>query len=315
MSLTDAATEAEHVPEQVAVVQGKGPWQLAWERLTRDRAAMVSLGVIAVIVLLAVLAPVFAAVTGHDPQEQFPSIGLSPQGLPIGPGSGFWLGADSLGRDLFVRLLYGARISLLVGLLSTLLATVFGVVVGMFAGFYGGWVDGVLARVLDVVLSFPYLLVAIVLVAALGAGVPLMIFVIAFFSFAAMARVVRGQTIAYREREFIEAARSLGAGKVRTMFVDVLPNLIAPVTVLATLLIPTSIVFEATLSFLGLGVDPRTPSWGAILADSIDFFRVSPGLLIFPAAMLLLTTLAFNLLGDGIRDALDPRSDRLHTRK
>ncbi|GAA1007038.1 peptide ABC transporter permease [Acrocarpospora pleiomorpha] len=309
MSLTEASAEAEHIPEQAEAVRGKGPWQLAWERLTRDRAAMVSLGVIIVIVLLALLAPVFAAITGHGPQDAFPATGLTPEGLPVGPGSGFWLGADSLGRDLFIRILYGARISLLVGLLSTLLATLFGVVVGMVAGFYGGWVDGVLARVLDVVLSFPYLLVAIVLVAVLGASVPLMILVIAFFSFAAMARVVRGQTITYKEREFIEAARSMGASKPRTMFVDVVPNLIAPVTVLATLLIPTSIVFEATLSFLGLGVDPRTPSWGAILSDSVDYYRVAPGLLIFPAVMLLLTTLAFNLLGDGIRDALDPRGE------
>ncbi|WP_214111034.1 ABC transporter permease [Acrocarpospora catenulata] len=315
MSLIEASSEAEHTPGITPAVRGKGPWQLAWERLQRDRAAMVSLAVICVIVLLAVFAPVFAAVTGHGPQDQFPETGLTPEGLPVGPGSGFWLGADSLGRDLFVRLLYGARVSLLVGVLSTLLATVFGVVTGMLAGFYGGWVDGVLARLLDVVLSFPYLLVAIVLVAALGAGVPLMILVIAFFSFAAMARVVRGQTMAYKEREFVEAARSLGASKLRTMFVDLLPNLVAPVTVLASLLIPTAIVFEATLSFLGLGVDPRTPSWGAILADSTDYYRVAPGLLIFPALLLLITTLAFNLLGDGIRDALDPRSDRLLSRK
>ncbi|MBO3749067.1 ABC transporter permease [Streptosporangiaceae bacterium NEAU-GS5] len=310
MSLTEAQAEAEHLPEQPPGVPGKGPWRLAWERLRRDRAAMISLAVIAVIVLLALLAPVFAAITGHGPQDQFPSEGVTPEGLPVGPSATFWLGADGLGRDLLVRMLYGARISLFVGIVSTLLATVFGVIIGMVAGFYGGWVDTLLARVLDVVLSFPYLLVAIVLAAVYGAGLPLLIFVIAFFSFAAMARIVRGQTIAYREREFIEAARSLGAGKVRTMFVDVLPNLIAPVTVLASLLIPTSIVFEATLSYLGLGVDPRTPSWGAILYEATDYYRVAPGLLLFPALMLLITTLAFNLLGDGVRDALDPRADR-----
>ncbi|GAB1821608.1 ABC transporter permease [Herbidospora sp. RD11066] len=305
MSLTDAAFEAE--PVHAEVVHGKGPWQLAWERLRRDKAAVVSMVVIVLVALLAILAPLFALITGHDPLTQYPSTALTPEGLPVGPGSEFWLGADSLGRDLFVRLAYGARISLLVGLSATFLATLFGVVVGLLAGYFGGWVDGVLARVLDVVLSFPYLLVAIVLVAAVGASVPLTIFVIAFFSFAAMARVVRGQTIGYREREFTEAVRSLGASPVRIMVIDVLPNLVAPVTVLASLLIPTSIVFEATLSFLGLGVDPRTPSWGAILADSTDFYRVAPGLLIFPAVLLLLTTLAFNLLGDGIRDALDPK--------
>ncbi|WP_283138183.1 ABC transporter permease [Rhizohabitans arisaemae] len=314
MSLTEPQIEAVHSGEHAPAVAGRGPWRLAFDRLRRDRAAVVSAVVVALVVVLAACAPLLAAITGHGPAERFPTTGLTPEGIPVGPSAEFWLGADGLGRDLLVRLAYGARISLLVGVLATLLATVFGVTVGMLAGFFGGAVDAVLARVLDVVLSFPYLLVAIVLAAVYGASIPLMIFVIAFFSFAAMARIVRGQTFAIREREYVEAARSLGAGPFRTMFVDVLPNLIAPVTVLASLLIPTSIVFEATLSFLGLGVDPRTPSWGAILADSVDFYRVSPGLLLFPAALLLITTLAFNMLGDGIRDALDPRGDRIGTR-
>jgi peptide/nickel transport system permease protein len=164
---------------------------------------------------------------------------------------------------------------------------------------------------MDVTLSFPYLLFALALAAAFGASTPLTIFVITFFSFASIGRIVRGQVLQIKEREFIEAAKSLGAGSVRTMFVDVIPNLVAPVTVLGSMTIPTAIIFESTLSFLGAGSDPRTPTWGNMLSDATQSYTVAWWTLFIPAALLLITTLAFNILGDAVRDALDPRSERL----
>jgi peptide/nickel transport system permease protein len=187
------------------------------------------------------------------PQRPVPSIGLTTAGLPVGPSRRFLLGTDNLGRDLLVRIVYGARISLLVGVVATLLATVAGVVVGLVAGYFGGVVDVVLARFMDMVLSFPYLLLAIALVSVFGPSLTITILVIAFFSWAAIGRVVRGQTLSIREQDYVAASWSVGSGALRVMFVEILPNLLAPVLVLATLLVPTAIVFEATLSFLGLG--------------------------------------------------------------
>jgi peptide/nickel transport system permease protein len=213
-----------------------------------------------------------------------------------------------------VRIAYGARISLLVGVVSTVLAVAAGVVVGLVAGYSGGAVDTVLARFMDVVLSFPFLLFAIALVAVVGPSLRVSILVIAFFSWAAVGRVIRGQTLSLREREFVEAARSLGASNLRIMFVDLLPNLSAPILVYTTLLIPVAIVFEATLSFLGLGVVPPTPSWGGMLADSLQYYQVAWWFVLFPGLALLATTLSFNLVGDSVRDALDPNADRLQRR-
>ncbi|HEX2133605.1 MAG TPA: ABC transporter permease [Actinophytocola sp.] len=292
-------------------IEGRGPWRLAWERLRRDRVALGAAVVIVVIVVLALAAPLIADWFGHGPAQQFRKEGTTEFGLPVGPSGEFWFGTDNLGRDLLVRTLYGARVSLLVGVAATLCATVIGVVVGMTAGYFGGKVDSVLSRAMDVVLSMPYLLLALVLVAVFGPSLPLTIFVIAFFTWASIARVVRGQTLSAREREYVEAARSLGASDRRIMFVDILPNIVAPVIVLATVLIPLAIVFESVLSFLGLGIVPPTPSWGSMLSEAIAFYRVAWWYLIAPGGALLLTTLAFNLLGDGVRDALDPRAERL----
>lgn len=186
-----------------------------------------------------------------------------------------------------------------------------GTAVGVVAGFYGGVTDTLLARFMDVVLSFPFLLFAIALVSIAGPSLKISIAVIAFFSWAGIGRVVRGQTLSLREKEFVEAARSLGASDLRIMVVDVLPNLVAPILVLGTLLVPTAIVFEATLSFLGLGVVPPTPSWGNMISDALPFYGVAWWFVAVPGAALLLITLAFNLLGDGVRDALDPGTDRL----
>jgi peptide/nickel transport system permease protein len=301
-------------PEEPAVkgIEGRTPLQLVVARLRTDRVALISIAVILLIVVLAIAAPLLSVITGHSATETNVDSGTDTNGQPLPPGTGgFLLGTDNLGRDILVRIAYGARISLLVGVLATAIATIVGVVIGLFAGYYGGWLDSLLARVMDVVLSFPYVLFAIVLVSVFGSSLPLTVLVIAFFSFAAIGRIVRGQALSQREKEYVEAAHSLGAGDLRIMFVDILPNLVAPVIVLATLLIPAAIIFEATLSFLGLGVQPPTPSWGNMLSDAQGVGFQAWWFYIFPMLFLLATTLAFNLLGDAVRDALDPRTERL----
>lgn len=292
-------------------IEGRSPWVLAWQRLRRDRVAMGSLVVIFLILLLAVFAPVIAAITGHPVNEQYRETGLSPDGLPLPPNSEFWMGTDDLGRDIFVRIAYGARVSLLVGVAATLLTVIIGVVIGLAAGYLGGLADTVLARMIDLVLSVPFLLVAIALVSITGPSLLVTVLVIGFFSWASVARIVRGQVLSLREREFVEAARSLGASDRRIMFVDIMPNILAPVIVYASLLIPVVIVVEATLSYLGLGLAPPTADWGGMISDAQNYYTTAWWFMFFPGMALLLTTLAFNLFGDGVRDAFDPRSDRL----
>jgi peptide/nickel transport system permease protein len=313
MSITEVefqAASTETAPEQA--IEGRSQWQLTWRRLRHDKMAIASVITILVIAALALLAPAFAALTGHAAIQQYPNTGLSPAGLPVAPGTaGFPLGTDELGRDLFVRILYGARISLFVGLTTTFMATVAGVALGLISGYFGGWVDGVLARCIDAVLAFPFVVLALALAARFGPSLTIVIGVVTFFSWAGVSRIVRGQTLSLKEKEYIEAARSLGAGPWRIMFVHIMPNLLGPVLVLATLLIPSAIVFEATLSYLGLGIQPPVPSWGNILNGAQSYYQVAWWYLVFPAVALLITTLAFNLLGDGVRDALDPRTERI----
>lgn len=299
-----------------ARVQGRSPFELAWARFRGDRVALISLLVLLLIVIFALLAPLWAALTGHPYDATFPQTGLDINGQPTGPGAEFWLGADQLGRDVLVRAAYGARISLIVGISAAVLASLSGVTVGVLAGYAGGVLDTILTRAMDITLALPYLLVAIVLavtfqLTSVAASLTMTIAVIAFFSFAATGRIIRGQVMALKQKEFIEAARSLGAGRRRIMLVDVLPNLVAQITVLASLLVPTSIVFEATLSFLGVGVRLPMPSWGSMLGEGSDVFQTAWWLLAVPGVLLLLTTLSFNLVGDAIRDALDPRGDRV----
>jgi peptide/nickel transport system permease protein len=257
---------------------------------------------------------VFTVLTGHGVDTQYRATGLTPDGLPKPPSHEFWLGTDDLGRDILVRIAYGARISLLVGVVATALTVVVGVVVGLAAGYFGGFVDTLLARAVDVVLSFPFLLFAISLVSLTGPSLLVAIVAIAAFSWASVARIVRGQVLSLREREFVEAARATGSGDWRIMFSDILPNVLAPIIVYTTLLIPTVIVIEATLSFLGLGVPPPTATWGGMLNESINYYQVAWWFVVFPGAALLVTTIAFNLLGDGVRDALDPGAGRLAVR-
>jgi ABC-type dipeptide/oligopeptide/nickel transport system permease subunit len=296
---------------QGKAIEGRSPWLLAWQRLRRDRVAMISLVVIVLIVLMAIFAPLASMLTGHPPNEQYRQVGLTPDGLPKGPTSQFWMGTDDLGRDIFVRIAYGARVSLLVGVVATGISVAIGVVVGLAAGFFGGLVDTVLARLVDVVLGVPFLLVAIALVSITGPSLSITILVIGFFSWASVARIVRGQVLSLREREFVEAARSLGASDPRIMFVDILPNVLAPVIVYSSLLIPVVIIVEATLSYLGLGLPPPTADWGGMISDAQAYYTTAWWYLFFPGVALLITTLAFNLFGDGVRDAFDPRSDQL----
>lgn len=318
----DPRVEAEHEEEAETIeadavsgltrqtaVAARSPLQLVWSRLSRDRVAIISAVVIVLVILAALMAPLVAAWTGHGPNEQFREDGLTEYGTPVAPNSQFLLGTDNLGRDVLVRLVYGAQISLIVAFFATLGALGIGTLVGLVAGFMRGPVDTVLTWLMDTTLSLPQLLFAISLVALVGPSLGTTIVVIVLFSWAPIARVVRGQVLSLREREFVEAARSLGASNWRIMRVDVIPNLLVPILVYGTLLIPQAIVFEATLSFLGLGVLPPTATWGNMLsvASQGSLYTIAPWLVIFPSAALLAVTLAFNLLGDSIRDALDPR--------
>ncbi|MCL4290875.1 MAG: ABC transporter permease [Thermoleophilia bacterium] len=320
--MTSLAGPVESAPLMGQVV-GKSPRQLAWERFRHDRAALAGLLVIVLLVLISIFAGVIGKyLAGHGPNDLFQREMTDEFGLPLGPNSDFWFGADTAGRDLFVRVLYGARTSLLIALAATGIAVFIGVVLGTAAGYFRGVADTIVSRVTDVILALPLLLLAIGIAAACGTtkegclngaiepGLSLVVFIIALFSWPYIARIVRGNVLSIREKEFIESARSLGAGNVRIMFREVLPNLIAPIIVYSTLLIPSNILFEAALSFLGLGVPQETPSWGRMLSDAAGVFDVAWWLMLFPGLFLVATTLAFNLVGDGLRDALDPRSGR-----
>jgi ABC-type dipeptide/oligopeptide/nickel transport system permease subunit len=305
-------------------VVGRSPSQLFWRRFRRDKLAVAGIVFIVLMIVLATVgAPLLSGIVGHESNEVFVSEALSEIGLPVGPSSEFWFGADTAGRDLFVRVLYGARTSLTVALVATGIALVIGVALGLIAGFYRGKVDTFVSRLIDIVLSLPILLLALGLVAAcslsrtgcLGGlirpGVLLVSYVIGLFSWPYIARIVRGQVLSLREKEFVEAARAQGAGDSRIIFREILPNVIAPIIVYTTLIIPSNILFEAGLSFLGIGVKPGTASWGKMLADAGGgIFTVAWWMMLFPGLFLFLTTLAFNLVGDGLRDALDPRTAR-----
>jgi peptide/nickel transport system permease protein len=315
--LTEEALEPQ--PEAQAIA-ARSSWQLFRIRFMQDRVAVAGAILIMALIVLALAAPLLAKITGHGPNDLFNQTMLTPEGLPKGPNGKFWFGADSSGRDLFVRVLYGARTALEVGLLATAMATVVGVALGLAAGFVGGKVDTVISRAVDIVLSMPLLLFAISMATVCGItakgclggllqpGLSLVIGIIVLFTWPNLCRIVRGQVLSLREREFVEAARSLGARRLRIMVSELLPNLVAPIAVYATLIIPSNILFEAYLSFLGVGVPQSTPSWGQALSDAANgqLFTYAWWMMVFPGAFLLLTTLSFNLVGDGLRDALGP---------
>ncbi|MDT0684493.1 ABC transporter permease [Roseicyclus sp. F158] len=289
----------------------RGSFELTLRRVLSDRAGMLSLAFIVVLALFAIGADAIAYVVGHSPVEQFRDTGLTPQGLPVPPSPEFLMGTDQLGRDVLVRLAYGARVSLLIGVIASLLAACIGVTVGVLAGYFGGWVDVVLGRMMDFVMSIPVLLCMLSLVSVFGTSIPLSVSVIVFFSWTIMGRVIRGQVMSLREREFVMASRTLGAGHLSIMVIDILPNLSVPIIIYTTMMIPTSIIFESTLSFLGLGIVPPAPSWGGMLSEAANnsIYMFAWWLILFPSVILLLTTLSFNILGDTLRDALDPKAN------
>jgi peptide/nickel transport system permease protein len=307
--------------EGVGEIAARSPLQLFWRRLRQDRLAMAALAFIGVLIVFAIAAPLIVKLFGAPPPDQQSSKALDEFGTPTGPSGAHLLGVDQLGRDVFSRVVYGARVSLEVAFISTGLAVIVGVTMGMLAGYYRGWVDTALSRLMDVLLAFPILLLGIGLASAcslgngcLGGlvqpGLTVVIFVIALAAWPYIARIIRGQVLSLREREFVEAARSLGASDARIIFREILPNLVAPIIVYTTLIIPTNILFEAALSFLGVGVQPPTASWGQMIADAVSIFDIAWWYMLFPGLALLLTVLAFNLVGDGLQDALNPRTAR-----
>jgi peptide/nickel transport system permease protein len=307
---------------QPVAVTRKSPSRLFWDRLKEDKLALGGAAVIGILILVAFFGgPLAASITGHGQNSTYGTM-TDAYGVPKGPNSQFWFGADAAGRDLFVRTMYGARTSLFVGIVASGLAVLIGLVVGLIAGFYGGFVDTILSRFADVLLAVPQILIAVGIVAAcsttkdgcLGGliqpGLTVVIAVITIFSWSYIARIVRGFTLSLREKEFVESARAAGASNARILATEILPNLIGPLIVYSTLLIPTNILFEAALSYLGLGVPADEASWGSILSDASQLYDVAWWLMLFPGAFLIMTTLAFNLLGDGLRDAFDVRAER-----
>jgi peptide/nickel transport system permease protein len=310
--------ELELVPDAVVA---RSPLQLFWRRFRSDRVAMVSLGFIILLIIVALAAPLVTQLVGVSGPNQQNIGALDAFGQPTGPSSAHPFGVDELGRDIFARVIYGAQVSLEVAFISTGIAVLIGTVIGTIAGYFRGWVDSLLARFMDIVLAFPILLLAIGLASAcsLGKGClgglitpgrVTLIVVIAVSSWPYIGRIVRGQVLSIREKEFIEASRSLGASNTRIMAREILPNLVAPIIVYTSLILPTNILYEAALSFLGVGVQPPTASWGQMIAAASGTFDTAWWYMVFPGVALVLTVLAFNLVGDGLQDALNPKSGR-----
>jgi peptide/nickel transport system permease protein len=274
----------------------------AWRRFRRDKLALAGLVIIAVTVLVAALAPWVAP---FDPAEQFFD-GLTLEGSPLPPSAHFLLGTDLLGRDLLSRLIYGARTSLVIGVAANGVAVIVGTLLGATAGFVQGWLSAAIMRFTDLMMAFPALLLAIALAAIFAPSLWIVAMVIAMVNWVQIARVVYTETRALVQRDYIEATRALGAAPARILFRHILPHLVPTVLVYATLGIATTVLLEATLSFLGVGVRPPTPSWGGIIFESQSYFLSAPWLVFFPGAAILLVALAFNLVGDALRDALDP---------
>ncbi len=302
--------------------------RLAWRRLRRDRAAMIAMWILVFVFVVALLTPLITALLGVDPTEfdmtaLDPALGSLPAGSWGGVSLDHPLGVEPLtGRDLLARLLYGARISLFISITSVLIIVLVGTTAGILAGYKGGWVDSVIGRATDLLLALPLFLMLIALspvltqrLQAMGISpetsrVFYLIIVFAFFGWPYLARLIRGQVLSLREREFVEAAVANGAPTRRILFKEILPNLWAPIIVYATISLPTLIAAEAALSYLGVGIIEPTPSWGKMLADSVRYFAVVPTYLFIPGTALFIVVYCFNVFGDGVRDALDPRTSR-----
>jgi peptide/nickel transport system permease protein len=289
-------------------IAARSPMQLFWRRLRRDKVAMVALGFVILIVATAVLAPVIVNVAG-TPQPNITNADLTDDfGQPLGPREGHPFGVDKLGRDVFSRTVYGSRVSLEVAFIATALIVLIGVTVGLIAGYYRGWVDPVVSRITDVMLAFPFLIVAVGLAAILGPSLTNATIALGFAAAPLLIRITRGETLALREEDYVRAAVANGASDPTILRRHILPNMAGTLIVQATVWIPTAIIGEALLSFLGLGVQPPTPSWGVMLAAAQPFIDQAPRLVIYPGLAIFLATLSFNLLGDGLRDVLDPRT-------
>jgi len=327
VSLVDLGHQDDNVAVEIAVdepvgeIEARSPLNLFWRRLRQDRVAIGGLVFIIVLMLLAIFAPIVVKILGLPGPNEQNIASLDQFGQPAGPSAAHPFGTDDLGRDILSRVLYGARVSLEVAFIATGIAVVVGVVVGMVAGFFRGAVDTGLSRIMDIVLAFPLLLLAIGLASAcsLGRGClgglikpgrGVLIVVIALASWPYIGRIIRGQVLSLREKEFVEAARSLGASNTRIIFKEILPNLVAPIIVYTTLVLPTNVLFEAALSFLGVGVQSPQASWGSMIAEATSIFDSAWWYMFFPGLALVLTVLAFNLVGDGLQDALNPRSER-----
>ena len=304
-----------------AAIVGRSLGQIAWRRLRRDRVAMASGIFIIFLILVAVIGPYLV----QNPNVYNSSLIDPTFSRPIGSWGGISLahplGIEPItGRDMLARTVVGARYSLLIGFLATVLAVVIGAFFGIIAGYFGGWIDQLIARAMDVFLAFPLLVFAIALIGVIPNSAwglsgntlrtCLLVFVIGFFAWPYMGRIVRGQVISLREREFVDAARSIGARSPYILFRELLPNLVAPILVYSTLLIPTNILFEAALDYLGVGLVPPTPSWGQMLSNAVTngFYYIDPMYMVIPGVAIFITVMAFNLFGDGLRDALDPRT-------
>jgi peptide/nickel transport system permease protein len=288
------------------LIEHRSLWSEIWRRFRRDKFAMVGIVVIVVLVVVAVFAPWIAP---HDPTQQFDE-GLTMQGMPVGPSAQFPLGTDTLGRDLLSRLIYGARVSLTVGVLANGFALILGVVFGLTAGYFRGGTETLLMRATDVMMAFPIYLLAVALVSVLKPSVWILILVIGIVYWTPMTRVIHGEVLSIREKEFVDAARLTGCSNGRILFRHILPHLVAPIIVYTSLGIATTILFEATLSYIGLGVQPPTPSWGQMISEGQAYYLSAPHLVIYPGLAIMITVLAFNLVGDGLRDAFDPKQRR-----
>jgi len=307
-------------------IEGRSLGRIAWTRLKRDKAAIGGGVVIILLILMALFAPLIVKITGSSPNEFHQDL-LDPTQVPVGTFGGIsWdhpMGLEPQnGRDIFAEIVYGARISLLVAFLATLLSVVIGTTLGIIAGYFGGWVDTIISRAMDVFLAFPVLVFALALAGVIPSSafglnglalrLVLLIFIIGFFNWGYIARIIRGQTLSLREREFVDAARGLGARGPYILWKEILPNLAAPILIYATLLIPTNIIFEASLSFLGVGVARQVQgepgvTWGGMLSTAVDYYTL-PYFMFWPGMAIFITVLAFNLFGDGLRDALDPKA-------
>jgi peptide/nickel transport system permease protein/oligopeptide transport system permease protein len=289
------------IPSTGAAVLPPRKRHRAWTKFKRNHVAMLGLAIVLVFALLALLAPLVA---NHDPlQTSFTTIRKPPSAT-------FWLGTDELGRDIFSRMVYGARASLMAGLVSVFIALVAGVPLGLIAGYFGGWIDSIISRATEALLSIPFLILAIALAAFLGPSLTNAMIAIGVSAAPKFVRLTRGQALSAKKEDYVQSARALGASDLRIIARHVFPNVMPPLIVQATITIATAIIAEASLSFLGLGLQPPSPSWGSMLNTAKNFMSQAPWMSIFPGSAIFLVVLGFNLLGDGLRDALDPRQDK-----